>query len=45
LTRHGVPLEYTIEDFDREAVTSARLWQKRQTELSGEPNRDRRRPE
>jgi predicted HTH domain antitoxin len=42
LKRHGVPLEYTIEDFDREAATSARLWQKRQAELSGEPNRDRR---
>ena len=39
LKRHGVPLEYTIEDFEREAAISARLWQKRQTELSGQPNR------
>jgi predicted HTH domain antitoxin len=28
LKHHGVPLEYTIEDFEREADTSARLWQK-----------------
>lgn len=42
LKRHGVPLEYTIEDFDREAATSARLWHKRQAELSDDPNRDRR---
>lgn len=38
LKRHGVPLEYTIEDFEREAATSARLWQQRQAE----PNRERR---
>jgi len=30
LKHHGVPLEYTIEDFEREGDTSARLWQKRQ---------------
>jgi predicted HTH domain antitoxin len=36
LKRHGVPLEYSVEDFDREAATSARLWQKRQTERSTE---------
>lgn len=34
LKRHGVPLEYTIEDFERESATSTRLWQKRQAELS-----------
>ena len=42
LKRHGVPLEYTIEDFEREGTTSARLWQKRQAEQSTESNRDRR---
>src|SRR5689334_19777773 len=26
LKHHGVPLEYTIEDFKREADVSARLW-------------------
>lgn len=34
LERHGVPLDYTIEDFDREGAISARLWQKRQEELA-----------
>jgi len=34
LKRHGVPLEYTIEDFDREAETSARLQKKRQSEVA-----------
>lgn len=29
LKHHGVPLEYTLEDFDREGSTSARLWRKR----------------
>ena len=42
LKRHGVPLDYTIEDFEREGATSARLWQKRQTERSTDPNGDRR---
>jgi Uncharacterised protein family (UPF0175) len=32
LKLHGVPLEYTMDDFDREAETSARLWRKRQDE-------------
>jgi hypothetical protein len=32
LKHHGVPLEYTIEDFEREADTSTRLWQKRRDE-------------
>jgi hypothetical protein len=30
LKHHGVPLEYTIEDFEREGDTSARLWRQRQ---------------
>jgi hypothetical protein len=42
LKRHGVQLEYTTEDFDREAASSARLRQKRQAEFSGDPSRDRR---
>lgn len=42
LKRHGVPLEYTIEDFERDGVTSARLWQQRQAERSTESNRERR---
>ena len=36
---HGVPLEYTIEDFDREGQTSARLRQQRQAELAHPPSR------
>lgn len=42
LKRHGVPLDYSLEDFEREGATSARLWQQRQAEQSTEPNRDRR---
>jgi len=41
LKHHGVPLEYTIEDFEREGATSARLWQKRQQELATEHDRER----
>jgi len=41
LKRHGVPLEYTIEDFDREGATSARLWRKREQELAAEHERER----
>lgn len=33
LKHHGVPLEYTLEDFEREGTTSARLWEKRQHDL------------
>ena len=39
LKRNGVPLEYTIEDFEREGATGARLWQKRQQELAAERER------
>lgn len=42
LKRHGVPLEYSLDDFDREGATSARLWEKRQAELSSENDRQRR---
>ncbi len=41
LKHHGVPLDYTIEDFEREGVASARLWQKRQEELIGERDHQR----
>ena len=34
LKHHGVPLEYSFEDFEREHATSGRLWQKRQDELA-----------
>ena len=37
LKRHGVPLEYTLADFDRESETSARLREKRRTELAHPP--------
>jgi hypothetical protein len=33
LKHHGVPLEYTFEDFEREGTTSARMWEKRQHDL------------
>ncbi len=42
LKHHGVPLEYTMKDFEREGATSARLWQKRQRELAAESDRARR---
>jgi hypothetical protein len=42
LKHHGVPLEYTIEDFERESDTSARLWRKRRDELATERERERR---
>lgn len=42
LKHHGVPLEYTLGDFEREGATSARLWRKRQEELA--TDRDRERP-
>lgn len=39
LKHHGVPLEYTAEDFEREAATSARLWREREAELAAERER------
>jgi hypothetical protein len=36
LKHHGVMPDYTIEDFDREGETSARLWRKRQSEIENE---------
>lgn len=40
LKRHGVLLEYTIGDFEREGETSAHLWRKRQDELAAARDRD-----
>ena len=37
LKRHGVPLEYTLDEFEREGETSARLREKRHTELTHPP--------
>jgi hypothetical protein len=37
LKHHGVELEHTIEDFERDRETSTRLWEKRQSELSAQP--------
>jgi hypothetical protein len=39
LKRRGVPLDYTIEDFEREGQTSARLREQRQSGLAHPPNR------
>lgn len=39
LKHHGVPLEYSFGDFEREGETSARLWQKRQDEMAAERER------
>jgi len=41
LKRHGVPLEYTFEDFEREGATSDRLWRKRQDELATQRHGER----
>ena len=38
LKRHGVPLEYTIEEFEREGEISARLREKRHTEFTYPPS-------
>jgi len=38
LKHHGVPLEYTFQDFEREGTTSARLWQKRGHDLGTNHN-------
>ena len=38
LKRHGVPLEYTMDDFERERETSGRLREKRRTDLANPPS-------
>ena len=38
LKRHGVLLEYAIDDFEREGRTSARLREKRNAELAHPPS-------
>jgi hypothetical protein len=39
LKNHGVPLDYTVEDFEHEGQTSARLRQQRQAERADPPRR------
>jgi hypothetical protein len=41
LKQHGVPLEYSLDDFEHEGTTSARLWEKRQAERASENDRHR----
>jgi hypothetical protein len=36
LKDHGVNLEYTVEDLDREAVSTRPIWERRQAELASE---------
>jgi len=36
LKQHGVWLDYSIEDFEREQVLGERLWEKRRAELANE---------
>jgi hypothetical protein len=38
LNEHGVLLEYSIDDFEREGLTSARPWHKRQAERGAQPD-------
>ena len=38
LKHHGVPLEYSMDDFERERETSARLREKRHTDLANPPS-------
>ena len=38
LKHHAVPLEYSIEDFERDRETSARLWRKRQDQNRAPPH-------
>ena len=42
LKQHQVWLEYSMEDFEREREVGERLWQKRQTELAEQAERERR---
>ena len=42
LKQHRVWLEYSTEDFEREREVGERLWQKRQSELAEEAERQRR---
>jgi predicted HTH domain antitoxin len=41
LKRHGVPLDYTIEDFELESAASAALRQTRQADLTANQVRER----
>ena len=39
LKHHGVPLEYTVGDFEGEGAISTQLWQKRQEQLATDRER------
>jgi|SRR6516164_11009366 len=41
LKQHGIYLEYTVEDLERESAIGDRLWQKRQQELTREAEKRR----
>ncbi len=41
LKQHEIWLDYTLEDFEREGETSARLWQKRKVEMQREAGEGR----
>jgi hypothetical protein len=43
LKDHGVNLEYTVEDLDREAASSRPVWERRQAELADEAKEEGRR--
>jgi len=43
LKQHQVWLEYSFEDFEREAETSARLWKQRTREMENEQGDERQR--
>ncbi len=43
LKDHGVNLEYTVEDLDREAASSRPVWERRQVELANETKGEGRR--
>ena len=42
LKEHSVYLEYTLEDLDREAESSRRVWRRRQAELADEARNEER---
>jgi hypothetical protein len=44
LKDHGVDMEYTVEDLDREAASSRPVWERRQAELADEAKQEGHRP-
>ena len=43
LKEHGVNLEYTVEDLDREAASNPPVWERRQVKLASETKEEGRR--